>query len=136
MTCRAHSYRWRFSSWRGRDMVELGRIVPTIPSRHSRHLYSLTYISNEYHYMTSTHINSLFYFVSCRMEIQTCKKKGTTTSASSTQRLWIARIYVTSLQKYLRTYISTYPFSTTRPAYCFLITLCEFFLSNNYFNFI
>ena len=89
--------------------------------------YSLTYMSNEHYYITSTYIDSLFYFVSCRMEIQTCRKKGTTTSASLTHWLWIARINVISLQKYLRSYTSTYRFDTRRPTYCFLTTLWVFY---------
>ena len=44
--------------------------------------------------MTSTN-----WFLVLFCKIQTCRKKGATTSASSTQYLWIARINVKSLQK-------------------------------------
>ena len=96
--------------------------------------YSLTYMSNKHYYITSTYIDSLFYFVSYRMEIQTYRKKGTTTSASSTHRLWTARIYVLRLKKHSRTYTSTYLFSAIRLTYCFCTTLGEYFLPCNSFS--
>ena len=76
----------------------------------------------------------ILYHVEWRFKL--AGKKATTTSASLTHKLWIARIYWWSIKKHTRTYTSTYPFSTTRPTYCFLTTLGEFLLSCNSFNYV
>jgi len=63
-------------------MDKLGRSVPTIPSGLPRHLYghfmasiSVFFKSCSLPYITKP-IDFLLHFVSRRMEIQTCRKKG------------------------------------------------------------
>ena len=63
-------------------MDKLGKNLPTIPSGRPRHLYgrlvgSVSILpSLRIVFAWSQHTDPLIYLVSCRMEIQICKRKG------------------------------------------------------------